>query len=75
MKSLLYRNPIFALFSALEADNPCTKKRGLSVVDCEEVKATLDRINRRINAVQVKILTSRDSEQTKSLEKINDIIR
>ena len=66
---------MFTIVPVLEEDNPCKKKLGLSVVDCEEVKASLDRINRRLDAVQVRILTSRDPEQTKSLEKINVIIR
>ena len=58
-----------------EEDNHCINKFGLSMVDCEEVKASLDRINRRIDAVQFRIVTNRDSEQTKSLEALNVIIR
>ena len=54
----------------IEADNV-----SLSKVDCEEVKASLNRISKRINAVQVKVVTARDDEQIKSLEKINVIIR
>jgi hypothetical protein len=71
---MIYATYIYT-FKALEEDKLCTKNIGLSVVDYEEVKASLDRINRRIDAVQVRILTSRDAEQTKSLEKIHDIIR
>ena len=52
-----------------------TEKTGLSKIDCEEVKASLDRINKRIGAVHVKIATTRDEDQIKSLEKINVIIR
>ena len=52
-----------------------TEKTGLSKIDCEEVKASLDRINKRIGAVHVKIVTTRDEDQIKSLEKINVIIR
>ena len=72
--TMIYATYIYT-FKALEEDKLCTKNIGLSVVDYEEVKASLDRINRRIDAVQVRILTSRDLEQTKSLEKIHDIIR
>ena len=52
-----------------------TKKAGLSKIDSDEVKASLDRINKRIDAVHVKIVTTRDEDQIKSLEKINEIIR
>ena len=52
-----------------------TEKAGLSKIDCDEVKASLDRINKRIGAVHVKIVTTRDEDQIKSLEKINEIIR
>ena len=47
----------------------------LSKVDCDEIKASLNRISKRIDAVQVKIVTTRDEDQIKSLEKMNVIIR
>ena len=48
---------------------------GLSKVDCDEIKASLNRISKRIDAVQVNIVTTRDEDQAKSLEKMNVIIR
>ena len=51
------------------------KNLGLSNVDCDEIKASLNRISKRIDAVQVKIVTTRNEDQANSLEKINVIIR
>ena len=66
---------ILRFYLITERQQDKTEKAGLSKIDCEEVKASLDRINKRIGAVHVKIVTTRDEDQIKSLEKINVIIR
>ena len=66
---------ILWFYLVTERQQDKTQKAGLSKIDCEEVKASLDRINKRIGAVHVKIVTTRDEDQIKSLEKINVIIR
>ena len=65
----------FVWFIALEIEDLQPQKGGLSAIDYEEVKAALDRINKRINVVHVRIETTRDSEQKNAVDKINQIIR
>ena len=66
---------MLCLYLITERRQDKIENAGLSKIDCEEVKASLDRINKRIDAVHVKIVTTRDEDQIKSLEKINVIIR
>ena len=59
----------------METEGLQPQEGGLSAIDYEEVKAALDRINKRINVVHVRIETTRDSEQKNAVDKINQIIR